>query len=163
MNRTFSSVQITPGVEGKTLEDLPEILHEEGMFTASQELFWVVSYDPMTNLRACVTIAQGDYYKVAVSIPAILTAVLLSGADRFYVGHNHPSGKVEPTKRDITLTEQIMVAASICGLFLEDHVVLGPSGKWWSMRDKGQLTPSPAIVELIAANGPVRTHTRGSR
>lgn len=143
-----------------TLTDLPRLLAEEGMYDATQEVFWVCAYDAMTNLRALVEVHRGDYYRVAVSIPAVLNAVLLSGGNRFYVGHNHPSGEVEPTEKDVLLTKQLNVAASLSGLFIEDHWVLAPGNKLWSMREHGQLEPSPAIVELYAANGPIRTHGR---
>lgn len=145
-----------------TLMDLRRVLRDQGMFTATQEVFWVCAYDAMTNLRALVEVARGDYYKVAVSIPATLNAVLVSGANRFYIGHNHPSGVVKPTEKDIKLTQQINVAAALSGLFIEDHVILGPPDKWWSMRDHGQLTPSSAITELYAeAGGPIVTHEEG--
>lgn len=155
-----TELRVRKELEPATLKDLRDILHSEGMFDATQEVFWVCSYDPMTNLRALVEIARGNYYRVSVSIPALLNAVLVSGADRFYIGHNHPSGEVKPTEKDIRLTKQINVAAALTGLFIEDHWVIGPKDKVWSMRERGQLTPSPAITELYAANGPIRTHER---
>ena len=155
-----TELRVRKEVPPATLSDLRRVLHEEGMFTATQEVFWVVAYDAMTNLRAAVEIARGDYYKVAVSIPALLNAVLVSGANRFYIGHNHPSGKTEPTEKDLKLTQQINVAAALSGLFIEDHWVIGPPDRVWSMRERGQLEPSAAITELYAMNGPIRTHGR---
>jgi DNA repair protein RadC len=143
-----------------TVADLPDILTSEGMYDATQEVFWVAAYDATTSLRAVVEAARGDYYRVAVSIPVVMNAVLVSGANRFYVGHNHPSAVIEPTEKDLKLTNQISLAAAICGIFLEDHWVLGPGGRIWSMRDRGQFTPSPAITELYAANGPFVTHDK---
>lgn len=133
-----------------TLDDLPDILEREGVFDATQEVFWVAAYDAMTNLRAVVEVARGDYNHVAVSIPVLMNAVLLAGTNRFYVGHNHPSGNVKPTAKDLLLTNQINIAAAFHALFLEDHVILGPGGKIWSMRQHGQFEPSPEITELYA-------------
>lgn len=158
-----TELRVRKEMQPAKLDDLPRILRDEGMFTATAEVFWVAAYDGMTNLRALVEIARGDYYKVAVSIPAVLNAVLVSGADRFYIGHNHPSGVVKPTEKDILLTKQVNVAAALSGLFIEDHVVLGPPERWWSMREHGQLEPSTAITSQYAANGPIRTHGRTRR
>jgi len=140
--------------------DLRDIFREKGMFTSSQEVFWVVSYDSVTQLHLIAEIARGDQYKVDVSIPAMMNAVILSGTNRFQIVHNHPSGKVQPTRQDLRLTKQIMVASAICGLILEDHAVIGPPEAWWSMVDHKQMKPSPEIDRIVAASahGPVWTH-----
>ncbi len=166
MNRFFTTIELrNEGVEGKTLNDLIPLLKEDGLFDAAQEHFWVVGYDAGLNLRAAVTVAIGDQFGVRVSIAAILQVLHASGSSRFYIGHNHPAGDLRPTAKDLQLTDQIMAAGSICGAYLEDHWVIGPSQKVWSMKEKGQLSPSPGIVELYAeAGSPIAIHTRrGSR
>lgn len=92
--------------------------------------------------------------------PATLNAVLISGADRFYIGHNHHSGELElePTAKEIKLTEQMNMAAALNGLFLEDHWVIGPPDGVWSMREHGQFQPSAAITTLYTVNSPMRPH-----
>jgi DNA repair protein RadC len=165
MNLTWvtTELRVRKEVPPATMADLPRILAEEGMFDATQEVFWVVAYDAMANLRVAADVARGDYYRVGVSIPAVLNIVLLSGANRFYIGHNHPSGRLQPTKKDLDLTTQISVGAALVGAYLEDHWVIGPGGKVWSMVDRGQFTPSPEIVSMYAANGPIVTHARRKR
>jgi DNA repair protein RadC len=40
------------------------------------------------------------------------------------VAHNHPSGRLEPTRADIEITEQLITAGEILGIELLDHLVL---------------------------------------
>ena len=169
MNRIFTTVELRrTAVEGRHLDDLPEMLREDGMFSAAQEMFWVVAFDAGLNVQAAATVAMGDSFGVKVSIPAVMQVLHASGASRFYVGHNHPAGNVRPTDKDLQLTNIVMAAASVQGCYLEDHWVIGPNEKIWSMRDKGQLEPSPKILELYAeaaAGSPFELHKHrgGSR
>jgi DNA repair protein RadC len=107
-----------------------------------QEAFWVVAYDAALNLRTAVEVAKGSYNDVNVSIPAVLSAVLLAGTDRFAVVHNHPSGNTAPSALDMRLTQAIMTAADAVGLFFEDHIIVGPAGGHYSMAERGRLIPS---------------------
>lgn len=118
------------------------LLEELGMYTSAQEGFWVVTYDAERNLRKVVEIGRGAYHEILVSIPAILTSVLLSGTDRFVVVHNHPSGNVEPSSVDIDLTHKVMNAANQVGLYFEDHVIIGSGGEHLSMTERGLIKPS---------------------
>ena len=38
--------------------------------------------------------------------------------------HNHPSGVVEPSKKDIIITKKVLEAADILGIQLIDHVII---------------------------------------
>jgi DNA repair protein RadC len=40
------------------------------------------------------------------------------------VAHNHPSGQVKPSQKDITLTQQLAAAGQLLGVPLRDHIVI---------------------------------------
>jgi DNA repair protein RadC len=40
------------------------------------------------------------------------------------VAHNHPSGDVNPSQQDITLTQQLAAAGQLLGITLRDHLIL---------------------------------------
>ena len=134
--------------------DLRELLHEWGMFREAQEVFWVVTYDPMTALRSVVEVARGNQFEVEVDISNVMQAVWAAGTSRFQIMHNHPSGNVEPTKMDLTLTKQVNLAAAMGSMFLEDHVVIGPPDQWFSMVERGLFSPSAKIQKMTAVRGP---------
>jgi DNA repair protein RadC len=125
-------------------------VREWGFHDLTQETVWVIAFDPTLMVRAVVPVAQGNQFYVEVDMAAVLTAVLSTGTNRFWVMHNHPSTNVKPTKRDLELTQQINVAAAICGMYLEDHIVIGRGTRWYSMVDHGDLTPSKGIAKIAA-------------
>lgn len=131
-------------------EDLPELFAKWGLFTQAQEAFWVIAFDAMQQVRAIVEIARGDQYAVKVDIASVMQAMWASGTNRFWVMHNHPSSDIRPTAKDLKLTEQINVAAAVGGMFLEDHIIVGPPDRWYSMVEEGNLAPSPEIIRLAA-------------
>jgi DNA repair protein RadC len=135
---------------------LRDLLREWGLTLGVQESLWVVSYDGVQNLRTITPIAVGTYHNVVVSIPAILSAVLLSGTDRFLVVHNHPNGVVQPTELDFELTIQIMNAAATVGLYFEDHIIVGPPDQWHSMAQAREFIPSKDLEAMVAAGARTR-------
>lgn len=46
------------------------------------------------------------------------------GAVAIIIAHNHPSGRLEPTPADITVTEQLVVAGEVLGIELLDHLII---------------------------------------
>ena len=56
------------------------------------------------------------------------------GAIAIIIGHNHPSGAIEPTNADIIVTEQLIRAGKLLGIELLDHLVLAEN-KFISVMD----------------------------
>jgi DNA repair protein RadC len=54
----------------------------------------------------------------------IFRAAILSNAYAIVVAHNHPSGRLEPSSEDMSLTEIIAKAGEILGVALLDHVIV---------------------------------------
>ncbi|MFT9159849.1 MAG: DNA repair protein RadC [Acetobacter sp.] len=52
--------------------------------------------------------------------------------------HNHPSGNPAPSDADIVMTRRIVAAASVLGLMVWDHVIVGES-RIFSMKEAGLL------------------------
>jgi DNA repair protein RadC len=57
----------------------------------------------------------------------VLALVLTSGGAAFGVAHNHPSGCVDPSKRDRRVTTRLAEAADAVGVRFLDHVVVTDS------------------------------------
>jgi len=65
----------------------------------------------------------------------ILKQALLVDAAAILVFHNHPSGNSFPSADDQEFTKNLAAAAQILGIRLADHLILGASGSWTSLRD----------------------------
>jgi DNA repair proteins len=50
--------------------------------------------------------------------------------------HNHPSGDVTPSKEDIKLTKNLILAGLLLQCKIIDHIIIGKNG-YFSMAEKG--------------------------
>lgn len=153
MERTrFCTVRLELEKELLHAIDLPDVLFElGGLHDAVQETFWAIPYDSQMQVRTIVEIARGGYHTMDVSIPAVMSAVLLAGTDRFVVAHNHSTGDVTPSVPDTDLTGKLMAAANVLGLYFEDHLILGPNEEFLSFREQGLIRPAAKLAELAAS------------
>lgn len=153
MRTRFASLRLQIDKDMPTAIDMPDILFDiGGLHNATQEVLWVVSYDSIMQVRTIVEVARGGYHSMEVPIPAILSAVLVSGTDRFLIAHNHSTGDVTATTIDVDLTAKVMSAANACGIFFEDHIILGPNKEFFSFAEEGLLVPSPQIQAMAKTN-----------
>lgn len=125
---------------------LPTLLKELGLHDQTQEALWVITYDSIQNIRTVVEVGRGNYHEMDVSIPAVLSIPLLTACDRFEIAHNHPSIDTSPTVLDVDMTRKVLAAANTCGLYFEDHVILSPSGEYYSFFESGKLGPGRTIA-----------------
>ena len=146
----FATIELNVTGEYKELR-VPKILHDLGLSTQTQECFWVLAYDAALNVRSVIEVARGTYSRVKVHLPAIYTAVLTAGTDRFMVAHNHPTGELKATQKDIDLTVAIMAGANSLGLYFEDHIIVTPKHGWYSFQQAGLLFPADYANEQEAA------------
>ena len=70
-------------------------------------------------------IATGSTNFINVPVKDILYEPLKLGANKFVIVHNHPSGDSTPSNDDIVFTNKLYDYASLMGIELLDHVVIG--------------------------------------
>ena len=63
--------------------------------------------------------------QVLVHPREVMKSAILSNAASIIVGHNHPSGKAEPSKEDIEVTKRLVEAGKIIGIDVLDHIIVG--------------------------------------
>ena len=64
---------------------------------------------------------------------------LLVNARSVLVGHNHPSGNVEPSRADVEVSKQLKAAGDHVGVPLQDSLVVGFDGRYTSLAERGLL------------------------
>jgi DNA repair protein RadC len=76
----------------------------------------------------------------AVALTPTMTRGLLTGGKggSLLVAHNHPSGELQPSADDITLTRQLVDFGALAGLAIIDHLICTRSGHF-SFRAAGLL------------------------
>jgi DNA repair protein RadC len=67
-----------------------------------------------------------------------MKSAILSNAASIIVGHNHPSGKTEPSREDIEVTKRLVEAGKIIGIEVLDHIIVGDE-TFTSLKEKGYI------------------------
>lgn len=68
----------------------------------------------------------------------ILREALLCNASSIILAHNHPSGDPNPSEQDIHLTQRLSEAASLIGVQIFDHIIIGDRN-FVSLAERGCL------------------------
>ena len=58
----------------------------------------------------------------------IFKSAILANAAAIILAHNHPSGSMDPSDEDLTITKRIQEAGKILGIDVVDHVIVGADG-----------------------------------
>lgn len=112
-------------------------LSHELMWQA-QERFAVLMLDVKNRLIANKVITIGTATETLAHPREIFREVIRAGATRLIVAHNHPTGHVEPSEEDISLTRQLLAGAQLLSIPLLDHLILG-NGNYQSLRQNTTL------------------------
>ncbi|HEY9645009.1 MAG TPA: DNA repair protein RadC [Chroococcidiopsis sp.] len=113
------------------------ILSGELMWQA-QERFAVLLLDVKHRLIGTQIISIGTATETLAHPRDIFREAIRHGAVRLIVAHNHPSGSVEPSPEDLSLTRQLLKGAQLLGIPVLDHLILG-NGDHHSLRQSTTL------------------------
>ena len=92
------------------------------------------------NVPINMTIASIGTLNSSLAHPReIMKAAFLSNAASILLFHNHPSGRLEPSKEDIALTNRIQQLCTLAGIPVLDHIILGKDQYYYSFREKDIL------------------------
>ncbi|OFP26751.1 RadC family protein [Staphylococcus sp. HMSC068H08] len=69
------------------------------------------------------TLSIGSINKKVVHPREIFKAAILSNANSIMLGHNHPSGDVQPSNEDIEATKRLYDVGKLIGIDVLDHII----------------------------------------
>ncbi|MEM6837424.1 MAG: DNA repair protein RadC [Cyanobacteria bacterium P01_C01_bin.120] len=104
----------------------------------SQERFAVLFLDIKHRILGMKVITIGTATETLAHPREIFREIIRQGATRAIVAHNHPTGSLEPSAEDIHLTRQLLEGATILGVPILDHLILG-NGDFSSLRQTTEL------------------------
>ena len=87
------------------------------------------------------TISIGNLNSTYVHPREVFKGALLNGSAGVVFAHNHPSGDPTPSREDIDLTHRLWDVASLIGIRILDHVIIG-NGNYCSFADRELLKGS---------------------
>ncbi len=94
--------------------------------------------DTRGRVLAVSRMSQGSVDHTVFDVRTILGEALRVGARGVVLGHNHPSGELEPSAEDLLVTRRIEEGAMLVGVQVQDHLVVA-HGRWTSMAERGEL------------------------
>ena len=81
---------------------------------------------------------RGTVDQTAVYVREVLASALRFAASGLILVHNHPSGDPKPSRADISLTREIVMACAPLKISVHDHLIVGRSGHI-SLRSQGLM------------------------
>ena len=103
-----------------------------------QEYFIALYLDGANHLIEKKIITIGILNQSLVHPREVFSYAVEKRCASIIVAHNHPSGVLEPSSEDISVTKRLHSSAKILGIELLDHVVFTKSG-FYSFQEEGLL------------------------
>jgi DNA repair protein RadC len=89
------------------------------------------------RILGIASISKGGISGTVTDVRIILQYAIKANASGIIICHNHPSGNLNPSESDLTITRKIKESGNVMDLQLLDHLIIVPEGKYYSMGDEG--------------------------
>ncbi len=102
------------------------------------EEFWILILNKANRVIRKSCISEGGISGTVVDPKKIFKMALDSHASSIILGHNHPSGNIQPSEADHKITRKICDAGKMLDIGVLDHIVLGHEA-YFSFADEGVI------------------------
>ena len=113
------------------------LFHEERR--GLQEQFIVIYMNRSNKVIGSCNLFTGSISACVVDIKLILAIGLKLMANEVILLHNHPSGNMQASEPDITLTKKIKNALELIDMTLLDHLIVSPDFNYIAFTQEGLL------------------------
>jgi len=116
-----------PGPRRPVISGPPDVdvLLRGRMAHLDRERFVVVLLNTKNAVIASPTVSIGTLSSCLVHPREVFKPAIQAGAAAVILVHNHPSGKVEPSREDRAVTTRVVEAGETIGIEVLDHVIIG--------------------------------------
>lgn len=105
-----------------------------------REVLGILNLNSQNQVINMNVVTVGTIDQSIVSPREIFKSSILSNAANIILIHNHPSGKVSPSREDMQITDQLCSAGMLLGIHVLDHVIIGGRNGWsYSFAEHGDL------------------------
>ncbi len=108
---------------------LADLTHEE---------FWVMFLNRGNKIIDTFMVSQGGISGTVIDVRLILKKAIEKLASSLILCHNHPSGTIQASNADISITKKIIDAAKIMDITVLDHIII-TQNSFLSFADNGML------------------------
>jgi DNA repair protein RadC len=104
-----------------------------------REVFKVLFLDKGLKILGDKDLFVGTVDEAAVYPREIVReALMVQNASSLVLCHQHPSGKIEPSREDYEITQKIKAACLTVSIRVLDHIIIGEN-QYFSFSERGQL------------------------
>jgi DNA repair protein RadC len=135
---------------------LLDLLLLEDEIDRDKEHFYAVHLDIKSRVNLVEVVSLGTLNSSLVHPRETFRRAVMQGSASIIVGHNHPSGVVDPSDEDSKVTKLLFEAGNILGITLLDHVIFTPTA-FFSFRSN---TTQPLQETQSRDRGEVRQYVR---
>ncbi len=104
----------------------------------NQEEFWILLLNRANGIIRSNQISSGGVSSTVVDSKVIFSKALENLASSIILIHNHPSGNLNPSQSDISLTKNLQKAGAIMDIPVLDHLIFTNQG-YYSFKDEGSM------------------------
>ncbi len=118
-----------------------------------RESFFVFHLNNNHEIISFETVSIGTINQTLVHARDVFRAAIAISASAIIIGHNHPSGRAQPSREDIQVTKNLVEAGEILGIPVVDHLVVTARGFYSFKLDRvsfgGSRQPSDTVLKLV--------------
>lgn len=83
-------------------------------------------------------VSQGGIAGTIFDIKLVMATAIKCAASAIIISHNHPSGNLEPSEADKTITSKLKKACQLIDVAIHDHIIMSEES-YRSMGDEGEM------------------------
>lgn len=103
-----------------------------------QEEFKILLMNRGNQVLGIYPLSKGGVASTIVDAKLLFSVALKCNASSIILAHNHPSGNLIPSNRDIELTKKLISASKFLDIQILDHLVISKGG-FYSLADKEDM------------------------
>jgi DNA repair protein RadC len=102
------------------------------------EEFWMLILSKANKVLKKVRISEGGVSGTVVDPKKIYKIALDHHSSSLILGHNHPSGNIQPSEADNKITKKIKECGILLDIAVLDHIIVG-NEQFYSFADEGSM------------------------
>jgi len=120
----------------RTPADAANLLMPE-MGLLEQEQMRTILLDTKNRVIAIPTIYVGSVNTTMIRVAELFREAIRRNCPSLIAAHNHPSGDPTPSPEDVAVTRQIVEAGKLMDVEVLDHVIIGGTTRFVSLKERG--------------------------
>jgi len=121
---------------------------------ADREHFVALYLDARHRVTHAHVVSRGTTQSALVHPREVFKGAFLANAAALIIGHNHPSGDVEPSVDDRAISKRLREAGELLGITVLDSVIVGPSSRYYTEAEGNVSTlPRPRASHVAEREG----------